>query len=424
MKNLEEQMNIQHAARSGLSYRAIARGSGCDRRTVKKYVEHPERVNQPRRSAPRATLLDPFRDQLAAHLDGDPHVRATWVYDRLVAQGYTGAYEAVKVAVRALKDEKQRLAFVRFETEPGQQAQVDFGEFQVKQPDGTVQKRYLFSLILGYSRQLYSELLECCDLPSFLDALQRALQMLGGVPREILFDRMRNVFIRRLAGKDQFTQGLTTLAQHYGFLPRVAPAYAPWVKGKVERPYDFIREGFWRGYELTDLDRANRDLQAWLERKATRVHGTTRERVDERYAREQAQLGPLPPAPCDVSLRLVRTVAKDCTLALEGNRYVVPHTLVGRQLVGRLREQTLRIYDGNQLVVTYPVPEGRGHLVQDPRFYQALRDDRALNARKYALAPKGKGKATISPTLPPHPVEVERRELAVYDRIGGEVRYA
>jgi transposase len=424
MTNLETQMSIHHYRRQGLSYRAIARKTGCDRRTVKKYVEHPERPNQPRQTAPRPSKLDPYRVQIAAYLAEDPQYRATWIYDRLVAQGYTGGYEIVKVAVRQLKDERQRLAYVRFETEPGQQAQVDFGEHQVVQPDGTVRKVYQFSLILGYSRQLYGELLDRCDLPHFLDALQRAFAVLGGVPREILFDRMRNVFIRRLAGEDQFTQGLMTLAQHYGFTPRVAPAYAPWVKGKVERPFDFIREGFWRGYRFTELATANRDLQAWLAQKAQRMHGTTHERVDTRFAREQPHLGPLPPAPCDVSLRLVRMVAKDCTIAVEGNRYVVPHTLVGRQVVVRIKDDTLRVYDGDVLVVTYAIPEGRGALVQDPRFYAALRQDRALNARKYAVPPTGKGKATISPTRARHPVEVSRRSLAEYDQIGGEVRYA
>jgi len=313
---------------------------------------------------------------------------------------------------------------VRFETEPGQQAQVDFGEYQVSQPDGTVTKLYHFSLILGYSRQLYGELLERCDLPSFLDALQHAFHALGGVPAEIVFDRMRNVYLRTVAGEARFTQGLMTLAVHYGFKPEVAPAYAPWVKGKVERPYDFIREGFWRGYPFTTLAQANQDLQAWLAQKAQRMHGTTHERVDERFAREQPSLGPLPSAPCDVSQRQTRTVAKDCTIAVDGNRYVVPHPLVGRQVVVRVKEQTLRIFDAATLVVTYTIPAGRGHLVQDPLFYAALRADRALNARKYALVPKGKGKATISPVKGRYPVEVQRRALTEYDQIGGEVHYA
>ena len=78
---------------------------------------------------------------------------------------------------------------------------------------------------------------------SFLEAHIRAFEFFGGVPREILYDRMKNVFIRRVAGKTDFTQSLVNLAIHYGFKPEVAPAYSPWIKGRVERPMDFIREG-------------------------------------------------------------------------------------------------------------------------------------------------------------------------------------
>lgn len=62
------------------------------------------------------------------------------------------------------------------------------------------------------------------------DSSERTLAHLGGVPAEILYDRMKNVFIKKLAGRGQFTQGLMTLADHYGFEREVAPAYSPWVK--------------------------------------------------------------------------------------------------------------------------------------------------------------------------------------------------
>ena len=424
MRSLEDQLNIAFHNREGLSYRKIARKLGCSPRTVKKYVEHPELINQPRKSVPRPSLLDAYRDQIAHWLAQDPECRATVIYERLGRQGFTGGYEIVKRAARPLRQEHQRQAYIRFETEPGAQAQVDFGEFQVEQADGSVRKYYLFAMILGYSRMLYCELLDRCDLVSFLDAHQRAFAAFGGVPREILYDRMRNVFVRRLAGKTQFTQSLVDLSVHYGFTPRVAPAYAPWVKGKIERPMDFIREGFWRGYVFTDLNTANRDLTEWLCVKSERVHGTTHERVDERFAREQPCLQPLPEHACDVSERLYREVRKDCTVAVHGNCYVAPHTLVGKQVVIRVRERRLRLYDGASLIVTYAMPDGKGHLVQDPRFYAALRADREMQARKFGDGRKHKGRATISPTKPPYPIDVQRRSMDAYASLGGEVGYA
>ncbi len=101
---------------------------------------------------------------------------------------------------------------MRFETIPGEQAQVDYGEFQVTLPDGTVKRCYLFAMILGFSRQLFVRLMESCDLPSLLEAHCEAFEFFG-----------------------------------YGFRPKVAPAYAAWVKGKIERPMEFVRESWWRG---------------------------------------------------------------------------------------------------------------------------------------------------------------------------------
>jgi transposase len=105
---------------------------------------------------------------------------------------------------------------------------------------------------------------------------------------------MRNVFIGKVAGKTEFTQGLMSLADHYGFEPKVAPAYSPWVKGKVERPMDFIREGFWRGYHFRDVETANEDLMAFCEEKSHRIHGTTGEKVVDRFESEKAFLAAYP----------------------------------------------------------------------------------------------------------------------------------
>ena len=325
--------------------------------------------------------------------------------------------------VREIKQENGRIAYLRFETEPGRQAQVDFGDFKAVRPDGSERTLYEFSIMLGFSRTPYCEFLERCDMTSFLDAHQRAFAYFGGVPAEILYDRMKNVFIGKLSGKTQFTQGLMTLADHYGFEPKVAPAYCPWVKGKVERPMDFIREGFWRGYAFKDIQTANRDLFLFLEEKSHRIHGTTGERVCDMFEREKPFLKGLPPNPCDVSERLYRKVAKDCTISVEGSRYEVPHTLVGKKIVVRLKDSMLRIYDGEKLMAVHTKSPVRGKLVQLAGLREAILADRQMNARKYARRPKGKGKATISPVLGRYCVDVQQRPLSIYGQIGGGVGY-
>jgi len=178
-----------------------------------------------------------------------------------------------------------------------------------------------------------------------------------------------------------------------------------------------IREGFWRRYQFTTLDQANSDVREWLTRKEDRIHGTTHERILDRARREQPLLSPCPAVDVDTSARLYRKVAKDCTIHLNGNRYVVDHRLVGQTVIVRLKDEQIRIFADTVLVVTYKVPPSKGNLVQDPRFYEALRRDRQMNKRKYGAVVRSKGRAirTISPRVTPN-LDIPIRSAAFYDQ--------
>ena len=415
-------MDILYLHREKLSQRAIARKLGISRNTVKNYLENFEQGSSPIKTKERKSVLDPFSEMIKAWIQEDEYYTGTWIYDRLTNIGYTGSYETVKRKVKDLKQNKQQIAYMRFETMPGCQAQVDFGEFQLLQPDGTIKKLYLFSMILGYSRKQYTELIECCDMPTFLDCHIRAFHYFNGVPSEILYDRMKNVYIRKLAGKDIFNSTLVSFAIHYRFKPMVAPAYSAWVKGKVERPFTFVREGFWRGYGYVSLYSANKDLEQWIKQKEERIHGTTHEKVSVRFIREQPHLSRLPSNDFDTSYRIYRKVFKDCTVRFECNSYVVVHTLVGQKIVLRVKDKTLRVFADDKLIVTYTIPEGKGHLVQDKRFYEALKKDQAMNRRKYYGVKRGKGRAkmTISPIKPKYDMDVQVRTIQEYEQIAQE----
>lgn len=421
MTTLEEVVDIRALSRQGISQRQIAKRLGISRPTVRKYLEHPEALELGMHTRRRVSKLDPYREHIEAWLKQDGAYKATLIYDRLQAIGFTGSYDIVKRVVKEMKEETQRVAYMRFESEPGRQAQVDFGEFSVELPDGSIRKYYLFAMILGYSRRIYGELIEHCDMPAFLDCHMRAFTAFGGIPGEILYDRMKNVYVGKISGKTRFNATMHGFAVHYGFQPRVAPAYAAWVKGKIERPFSFIREGFWRGYGFISLEAANRDLAAWLEAKAMRVHGTTHETVSLRFERERPFLRLIPTPPFDPSYRVYRKVHKDCTVRFEGNSYVVPHTLVGKAVILRVKDGKMRVIFDDRLIVTYAMPEGRGHLVQDKRFYDALRNDREMNARKYRQGKRGKGRArlSISPLSPRYAMDVEVRPVCVYDHAAG-----
>lgn len=418
MKQMEDVLDILALRKQGYSLRQIAKKTGMSRNTIKIYLADPGKPLRPREK--KDGVVTPFLTTIHALLESEPEFQATRIYDQLRAQGYTGSYPMVRRVVAAWKEEKHGKAYIAFETEPGRQAQVDFGEFQVEQEDGRISRYFLFAMILGYSRKLYAEFVERCDLSTFLDCHIRAFESFGGVPTEILYDRMKNVYLGRLAGRDRFNDTLLSFAAHYVFRPLIAPAYSPWVKGKVERPFQYVRENFWRGYAFSNLERAGVDLSRWLVAKEERVHGTTHEIVRVRFEREKASLSPLPRSVFDTSYRLFRKVRKDCVVIFEGNRFVVSHKLVGKDVLLRPKNGHLRIFAQEELVVQYAIPQGKGHLISDPRFYKALRADATMAARKYAKSAPHKGRARKTRGLlkPRYDLEtVEVRSLSAYDAL-------
>ena len=116
-------MDILVLQRKGLTQRQIARKLGISRNTVKKYIENQGYPERDRSKPNRKSLLDRFQGNLAAWLEEDMEYKTTWIYDRFRPIGFGGSYEIVKRVVHDIKEERQRIGYMRFETEPGYQSQ-------------------------------------------------------------------------------------------------------------------------------------------------------------------------------------------------------------------------------------------------------------------------------------------------------------
>jgi len=411
---MEVFMDIYSLRNQGLSMRAIARKLGIHRNTVKKYLDtqHPPAYRKTR----RPSKLAPYRQVIRDFLQEDNY-QATWLYNRIRNLGYDGSYETVKVFVRQIKAENTRLAYLRFETEPGQQAQVDFGDFQIREPDGTTTTLHAFVMVLGFSRAMYVEFVPRCTMESFMDCHINAFRYLGGTPSEILYDNMKNVVTRTAKGVPAFNVEFIHFARHYSFSPTLCPPYSPWVKGKVERPMHYIRERFWRGYTFVSCGALNRDVRRWLDTVANlRIHGTHRRPVIERWQQESGQLTPLPRTDYDTSLKVYRKVYKDCRISYETNRYQVPHKFVSKRVMLKIKNNTMRIYHDQEFIASYTIPKGKHQILGNRLFYEQLKQDRQLQRRKYG---RNKGKATRGLTTASLFIQVAQRPLKEYDRFSG-----
>jgi len=199
-------MMILELHRQGLSITAIARRSGRDPKTVRKYIERglelpaygPRRVGRPNKLAP---YLDYLRERIAAF----PDLTAVRLSREIRERGHTGAYTAVKRFVSAIRPDNQPKPFeVRFETPPGYQGQVDFARFVTTFTDepGISRIVWLFSLVLGYSRHIFARFVMHQDLQTLLRCHMLAFNAIGGVPIEILYDRMKTVRAQVLSKRD------------------------------------------------------------------------------------------------------------------------------------------------------------------------------------------------------------------------------
>jgi len=97
------------------------------------------------------------------------------------------------------------------------------------------------------------------------------------------------------AGGGIVSRALIDFARHYGFQPKACRPYRAKTKGKVERPYRYIREDFFLARSFRYLDDLNVQLRHWLDTVANpRVHDTTQSVVKEAFAAKKPTPGALP----------------------------------------------------------------------------------------------------------------------------------
>jgi hypothetical protein len=182
------------------------------------------------------------------------------------------------------------------------------------------------------------------------------------VPAEILYDRMRTAVTGEGAAEGIVYNGtLLACARHYGFLPKACRPYRPQSKGKVERPFRYVREDFFLARSFRDLDDLNAQLRQWLDEVAnTRVHATTRRVVAEHFAEERPHLQPLPAGPFQATLRLERRITRDGMVSVDGNLYSVPDSTRRRPVEVHRLADAVQIFEAGRLVASHPVREGRG----------------------------------------------------------------
>jgi transposase len=343
---------IEALRRGGLGAKRIAVELGIARNTVRRYLRGGAEARRSER--PRGRRLDRGQRQLALELfDGLAEGNAVVVQELLAVQGIVVSLRTLQRSLSSHRRQKvtQTLATVRFETSPGKQMQVDFGQRKVR-IGAEVVVVFLLVATLSYSRRLFVQVFHSERRESWLEGIANAFRHFGGVPEALLIDNPRALVV----GRDRPTQTVTfdpaflAFCRDWDVVPKACAPYRARTKGKVESGVKYVKRNALAGRGFASFAELQAHLVTWTDKADGRVHGTTHERPIDRFRRESAALRPLPQRRLVVPRRLRRRVAADCRIDLDTVRYSVPFRLV-RQGVEVLveAERVLVFHDGVQV---------------------------------------------------------------------------
>jgi transposase len=334
----------------GASMRRIARSLGVSPRTVKRALGQVEEARgtgpPPRLKRARGSLLDAYEPAIVDLLARYPDITVQRVYQELRPIGYAGGYTILSQRVRRLRPHPVVAAVRRFETAPGEQAQMDYSTYDLDFTDEGRRRVYAFSYVLGYSRRQYLHFVEAQDFATTVREHLHAFEHLGGVAAECLYDNMKVVVSGYDGDEPVYNPRFLAFAAHYGFRPLACRPRRPQTKGKVERPFGYVESSLLGGRTFRGLEHLNETTVWWLAEVAdVRVHRQTQARPIDRHAEERPHLVPLPARPFDAAEVVYRSVDAEGFVVYRQNFYSTPWRLIGQSVAVRVTEDELVIHD-------------------------------------------------------------------------------
>lgn len=398
-----------YALQGKASIRRIAKELGISRNTVRRYLRDPDNALRAKPRPKRPSKLEPYTEYIIQRL-GEGVDNCVVLLRELRQQGYTGGYTILKEFVSPLRQRAESRATMRFETDPGEQAQVDLGSFPYRMPDDTVRRVWGFVMVLSWSRAIYVEFIERANVESFIRCHIHAFAKFGGIPRKCLYDNTKIVVLGRdTAGRPVWNPRFLDFALRLGVDIQLCPPYRAQTKGRVESGIKYVKGNFWPSVRFTDLEDLNRQAALWCDTVADgRVHGTTYERPADRLAIERAHLAPLPAQErLRPFLREEATVGRDGYVRWNRAWYGLAWPWkVGQRVQVEAGPDLVTLWSGDRLLGVHPRATQPGQRFTHPQQWAGLRP-----------AHGGRRQEPVAVQLPT--VDVEQRPLAVYDVLAG-----
>ena len=256
------------------------------------------------------------------------------------------SYHSVRRFVQKLK-QKRPLPFRRMETEPGEEAQIDFGTGAwVVGENGKRRRPWMLRVVLSHSRKAYSEVVWRQTTDNFIAAIENAFHHFGGVPKTLVIDNLKAAVQRADWYDPDIHPKLQSFAVHYGTVFVPTKPYTPEHKGKVESAVKYAKNNALKGHTFRTLAEQNEHLLHWEETVAdTRIHGTTKKQVRGAFDAERSHLLRLPRDRFANFQEARRTVSRDGHIEVSKAFYSAPAEYISRRVWVRWDARLVRIFN-------------------------------------------------------------------------------
>lgn len=374
MINQRDIFDMHRLANDGFSVRKIAATLGIDRQTVQKYLDDPT-AQAAKRSRP--SKLDPFKDDIARMLEADPKASAAVIRQRLQERGFDGGETIVRAYLRRVRPRLQaKAAFIRFESDPGAQCQIDWGHFGSVTYGHTQRKLYCLAVIECYSRLLYLEFTHSQRQETLHRGLLGAFRFFQGTPKELVHDNMLTAVIEHRGPVVRFNEQFLAFLRPFRINPIACNVNQPQEKGKVEKgAIHYIRHNFWPLRSFTNLDDLQAQANQWRDQIANRrVHRTTGFRPIERF--DPKAMRPLPEFLPDCRDAAVAKVHRDFAVQFDGNTYSAPPWAIGKTLTVKADHHRVTLYFKDKAIASHARCWGRNQRLEAPLHRQAAQQHR------------------------------------------------
>ena len=398
----------------GWKVETCARKFGVHHSVVRRAIRTQPPVANCNGGVPTASALDPFKPYIVERLIEHPELTSTRLVLELRDRGFRHSAAIVRRYVSKVRAPRQRKAYLRVETEPGEVAQVDWGAFGHLRIGDTQRPLSAFVIVLKWSRALYVDFSLDMRADTFLRMHERAFEFFKGVPKRVIYDNLKTVVLHHVGPTVQFNPGFLGFAGHYLFEPVAAPVRYPQAKGNVENAIKYLRTSFFYGRTFRGIDDVRAQVARWRDEVANqRIHATTRERPADRLLVERACFRKLPEHRYDTDLVVPLIVSKEARVHLDSNSYSVPHKLVGHTVHLRANDDTVRVVHEGNVVATHPRCWDRRRAIEDTEHIDAM-----LDRRPAARGPRRRDRlASLSPEAAMYLREAARRRIDLQNEV-------